>query len=265
MLKSTLAHPALSGIEVGSAEWFRAQRAVILSKPLVRRCYDLWYQYLLADADSVPAPYQTGVIVELGSGSSYIKQVRSSVITSDVTAGIADMTIDGRKLPFPDNSVQALLLTHVLHHIPDVGKFFAEASRVLVPNGVISIVDIPHTPFARLFFSKFHPEPYEDTAAEWTFEDGNTMYDSNQALSWMVFYRDAQLFRERFPTLLLERMRYLPWCSYLLSGGVNLRSLVPAGLAGVGRYLDGLLQPLDRMFAIHWHLTVRRSGGAHGR
>jgi glycosyltransferase involved in cell wall biosynthesis/SAM-dependent methyltransferase len=251
-----LAHPSLKQYPMGSSQWFEAQRELIESKPLIKRCYDLWYRLLLRDVDSVPG---VGKVVELGSGLSYIKRLRPEVITSDVTPGHADMVIDGRELPFPDSSVKALLLTHVFHHIPDVGKFFGEASRVLVPGGVISIVDIPHTPFARFFFSTFHPEPYNDKALEWSFPEGHSMLDSNQALSWIVFFRDGEKFRRMFPALRVEQTRYLPWLSYLLSGGVNLRSFVPRPLAPLLVALDTILKPLDPLFAIHWHITVRKA------
>jgi glycosyltransferase involved in cell wall biosynthesis/SAM-dependent methyltransferase len=256
-----LAHPSLKQFPMGSAQWFQAQRELIESKPLIKRCYDLWYRLLMRDADSVPETRGAGKVVELGSGLSYIKQIRPEVITSDVTPGLADMVIDGRELPFPDASVKALLLTHVFHHIPDVARFFGEASRVLVPGGVISIVDIPHTPFARFFFSTFHPEPYNDKAAEWSFPEGHSMLDSNQALSWIVFFRDKQKFRHDFPALQVERTSYLPWLSYLLSGGVNLRSFVPRPLAPLFVALDTMLKPLDALFAVHWHITVRKSNG----
>ena len=262
-MQHPLTHPNLRGISMGSADWFAAQRAMIRSKPLIRRCYSIWYRLLLEDCDSVPVPYRTGRIVELGSGSSYIKELRPEIITSDVAAGVADLVIDGRELPFPDESVQALLLTHVFHHIPDVGQFFSEACRVLVPGGVISMVDIPHTPFARFFFNRFHPEPYNDRAPEWSFPEGDSMLDSNQALSWMVFCRDRGAFQRRFPALHLERRRYLPWLSYLLSGGVNLRSFVPGPLTWAMPPIDWLLKPLDGLFAVHWHLTVRKTVALH--
>lgn len=257
-MRHALTHPNLSGIPMGTPQWFQAQREMIRSKPLVRRCYDLWYRYLLEDADSVPPGHRAASIVELGSGSSYIKDLRSEIITSDVTPGVADMVIDGRRLPFPGQSVRALLLTHVFHHIPDVELFFREAVRVLVPGGVISMVETTHTPFARWFFTRVHPEPYNDLAQQWTFTQGDVMIDSNQALSWMVFVRDGAQFRERFPALRIERRRYLPWLSYLLSGGVNLRSFVPTPLAPLVAGADGLLQPLDGLFAIHWHITIRK-------
>jgi SAM-dependent methyltransferase len=233
---------------------------MIRSKPLVRRCYDLWCQLLLADADSVPEPWAGYPVLELGSGSSYIKEIRPEIITSDVAHGIADMVIDGRKLPFADNSLRAIFLTHVFHHIPDIELFLREACRVLVPGGVLSIVDETHTPFARFFFGKIHPEPYDDRAQSWSFAEGDAMLDSNQALTWIVFDRDRERFEREFPELIFEQRRYLPWFGYLMSGGVNLRTFFPAFLTPAVDATDNFLRRFDSVFAIHWHMTIRKAG-----
>lgn len=258
MISRWLLDERLKDLEIGTPSWFAAQRAMIREKPLIRRCYDLWYRLLLQDADSVPPSIRSLPVVELGSGASYIRELRPGIITSDITTGNVDLVFDGRSLPFRSGSLRALLLTHVFHHIPDVGAFLQECSRVLAPGGVVSMVDIPHTPFARLFFSKFHPEPYDDHATSWSFPPGHTMLDSNQALTWMVFYRDRRLLTQLVPQLQLEKRRYLPWLSYLLSGGVNLPSFVPRPLTGLASILDTVLRPLDPLFAIHWQLTIRK-------
>jgi SAM-dependent methyltransferase len=257
-MNGILQHPGLKAFAMGSPEWFAAQRAMIDSKPAVKRCYDLWYRMLLEDADSVPPEYHAYPAVEIGSGLSYLRELRPGIIASDITPGNVDLALDGRRLPFRDGSVRALLLTHVFHHIPDVASFLHEAERVLVPGGVVSMVDETHTPFARFFFSVFHPEPYNDRATEWSFPAGHTMLDSNQALSWMVFFRDRDRLHKIAPQLTLERWSYLPWFSYLLSGGVNLRSFIPRSLARISRTLDAAVKPLDGAFAIHWRLTVRK-------
>lgn len=260
-MESIFVHPALKEFEIGSAPWFDAQRRMIKSKPLVKRCYDLWYKKLLDDAAAVPSQYQDKAIVELGSGSSYIKDLCPAVVTSDVVAGVADQVIDGRALPFGDQTVKAIFLTHVFHHIPDIQQFLQEADRVLVPGGVISIIDCTHTPFARFFFSRVHPEPYDDTSPDWTFPQRNSMLDSNQALSWIVFFRDRAVFEARFPGFRIEGPTYLPWFTYLLSGGVNLRSMIPPNLACIVAPADSWLKPLDRVFALHWHISIRKKSG----
>lgn len=253
LFKERLLDRRLADLEIGSPEWFVAQRQLIDSKPLIRRCYQLWYSLLLEDADSTP---NQGKIIELGSGGSFLSEVRPGILRSDVCTGNVDLVFDGRALPFRDNSIRALLLTHVFHHIPDVAQFLQEASRVLIPGGVISMVDCTHTPFARLFFNRFHPEPYDDKAVKWDFPPGHSMLDSNQALTWLVFFRD----RQRLPPgLSFEQWHYLPWFSYLLSGGVNLPTFVPRPLTPLFRAADVLLRPLDPLFAVHWHMTVRKT------
>ncbi len=149
---SIFTHPYIRGIEIGDASWFEAQRRMIKEKPLIHDCYDFWYDLLRQDVGSVSGG---GAVIELGSGAGYIKDVLPQTITSDVTEGNADMVVDAQDLPFDDESVRALLLTHVFHHIPDVRLFFAEALRVLQPGGVISMIECAHTPLSRFFFGKW--------------------------------------------------------------------------------------------------------------
>jgi SAM-dependent methyltransferase len=175
-----LSDHSLRKLKPGSPEFFAVQKQLILNRPLVKRCYDDWDARLLRNADSVP---QAGVILELGSGGSYLKSIRPSIISSDVVANVADRVIDGRHLPFADNSIQALFLTHVFHHIPDMDAFLKEAQRALVPGGVVSMIEVAHTPFARLFFKNFHHEPYNDRSESWSFAQKDSMMDCNQALS----------------------------------------------------------------------------------
>ena len=120
------------------------------------------------------------------------------------------------------------------------------------------MVDETHTPFARFFFDKVHPEPYDDKTASWSFPEGDSMLDSNQALSWIVFDRDRRRFDREFPELKLEQRSFLPWFGYLMSGGVNLRTFFPRFLTKAIAAGDWILQPLDPVFAIHWHLTIRK-------
>ena len=257
MKTSFLTDKRLKGIEVGKPEWFSAQKAMINSKPLIKKCYDLWYKNFLSDIESVPDTQSR--VLELGSGSSYLKDMLPNVITSDVIEGVADQIIDARQLPFEDNSLRAIVLSHVFHHIPDVQLFLSEAQRVLVPGGIIAMVEVTHTPFGKFFFSTFHPEPYDDETKDWTFPQADSMLDSNQALAWIVFNRDYEKFKNLFPSLLLEEQKFLPWFSYLLSGGVNLRSFVPKALCPMVSKMDNFLKPLDGVFAIHKYLRIRKA------
>jgi SAM-dependent methyltransferase len=248
----------LAGLQPGSPEFFAVQKTIILNRPLLKRCYDDWYARLLRDAKSAP---QAGVILELGSGGSYLKDLEPSIITSDVAANVADRVIDARDLPFAGNSVRALLLTHVFHHIPDVDVFLREAERVLVQDGVISMIEVAHTPFARFFFKNFHHEPYRDDCRDWAFAQNDSMMDSNQALSWMVFVRDRLEFEKRHPGWKIETLALMPWFTYFVSGGVTIRDLVPNFLNGMLVSVEHLLKPFAPVFSLHWHICLRKSNG----
>lgn len=53
-------------------------------------------------------------------------------------------TADLTRLPFPDASFDAIVCSHVLEHVPDDAKAFAELARVLAPGGHALLL----TPFA---------------------------------------------------------------------------------------------------------------------
>jgi SAM-dependent methyltransferase len=253
-----LEEPRLRGVPPGSPRFFELQRRIIRERPLMREVYGRWYERLLEDERSVPGPPDAGALLELGSGGSFLQELCPRVITSDLEEGVADRVVDARELPFEDASLRAIFATHVFHHIPNAGRFLAEAERTLVPGGVLSMIEVPHTPFARFFFDRFHPEPYDDGVSDWAFDSADAMMDANQALSWIVFLRDRERFESAFPRLRLEATDWLPWFSYVLSGGVTRRNLVPGFLVPAVRLADRLLSPLDPLMALHWHLRIRK-------
>jgi SAM-dependent methyltransferase len=254
-MPSFLKEPSLRGISPGSTKFFARQREIINERPLLKRAYDDWYARLLADVETAPGP---GQVLELGSGGSYLKTLAPSIITSDVVPGVADQVIDARHLPFGDGQLKAILLTHVFHHIPEVDKFLSEAERTLQPGGVIGMIEVAHTPFARFFFRNFHHEPYEDRQQSWNFAQQDSMMDSNQALSWMVFHRDQKDFMTRHPKLVIEVMELMPWFTYFVSGGVTMRDIVPRFLNWSLIALEKMMKPANPLLSLYWHIRVRR-------
>lgn len=254
-----LREPSLIGVPVGSPEFFEIQKQFIEKRPLLKRCYDEWYQCLIDDARSVPGE---GELLELGSGGSCLKNREPGFITSDVVPDVSERVIDARELPFSDRSLKAIAATHVLHHVPDLEAFLREAVRTLVPGGVITMIEVAHTPFARFFFDRFHPEPYDDTVRDWAFGQADSMMDSNQALSWIVFVRDRKRFEKLFPELQIEVFRFMPWLTYLLSGGVTKRNVIPGFLVPLIAAAEWCLKPLRPLMALHWHIRVRRRADA---
>jgi SAM-dependent methyltransferase len=254
--KSLMPEPLLEGVPIGSEEWFTRQRDVIRSRPLTRRTYELWYGKMLADAASVAAG--GGRILEIGSGAGFARTIDPSIITSDIVPGNSDMVVDARHLPFDDGSLRAIMLTHVFHHVPDVTSFLNEALRTLVNGGVITMIEVAHTPFSRFLFGKLHPEDYDSSVTGWALNPDRPCGGANQALSWVVFRRDRERFQKEFPGLSLECIELLPWLGYLLSGGVTRRNLVPNAMVGPIAALENALSVANPLFALHWHIRVRK-------
>jgi SAM-dependent methyltransferase len=210
---------------------------------------------MLADVATVE---REGKILEIGSGSGYVKLLNPDVITSDVVPGHADMMIDAESLPFEDRSLRGILLTHVFHHIPHADEFLNEAQRVLVPGGVITMIDVAHTPLSRVVFGRFHPEAYNHTVASWHLDPSGPYGGANQAMTWIVFQRDRAHFERQYPGLRLETVHYLPWLGYLLSGGATRRNFIPTSLVPVINGLDTLTGFLNPLCALHWHIRLRK-------
>ena len=95
------------------------------------------------------------------------------MITSDVMElKHVDQVASATDLPFADNSLKAIYLLDVFHHLPDVSLFLSEASRCLQPGGRIIMVEPANTWWGRFIFTHFHHEPFKPEQQEWTLPEG---------------------------------------------------------------------------------------------
>ncbi|MFN3704675.1 MAG: class I SAM-dependent methyltransferase [Thermoflexales bacterium] len=84
--------------------------------------------------------------LNLGCGNDY----RQGYINVDRVPGVADIVhdLDEFPYPWPDHSVDEILMRHVLEHLQDIRKVMDELWRLLKPGGRLTIY-VPH-------FSNFH-------------------------------------------------------------------------------------------------------------
>jgi ubiquinone/menaquinone biosynthesis C-methylase UbiE len=63
--------------------------------------------------------------LEIGSGAGFLKTYIPSLFTSEVMeVKNVDLVADATQLPFPNDSLDAIVMTDVLHHIPSPKEFF---------------------------------------------------------------------------------------------------------------------------------------------
>jgi len=254
----TFYEPKLEGLRPGSRAYFEVQRKLINERPLVRACYEAWYTNFLEDEATVPQE-KKGALLEIGCGASFLGEMVDGLVMSDISEGLADCVMRAEMIPFRDESVRAIFVAHGLHHFFDVQSFFEEVARVLVPGGVLCLVEPAHTLLARFFFSEVCvDEGYDDQTKTWNPGDVGWR-DANQALSWVVFFRDYEDFRRKFPELRLEKSKSLPWFGYSLSGGVTRKNPIPTSLVPLVCPIEFMLKLVAPLTSLHWFLTVKKT------
>jgi SAM-dependent methyltransferase len=202
-------------------------REVWQRKAVIRLLYREFQQQLLADCVD-------GKILDIGSGTAHIKEVRSDVISTDILPfpGI-DVVADAHSLPFANGSFSGIIMLDVLHHLERPIEFLKEAARVLKPGGRLSMLEPAMTPLARRFYDRFHEEPVDMTAdpfAMVTVDRDRDPFDANQAIPSLLFSMEQarKRFEDAVPSLRVRQVDWQSLIAYPLSGGFQKWSLLPA-------------------------------------
>ena len=202
-----------------------------------------------------------GTSLELGSGAVSIKSVLPNVITSDVVhSEFNDCRIDAMDMDISDNDLSVIYAQNVFHHIPAPEKFFSEADRVLKQGGGIILIEPFYGPLAAFIYSKFITEEiFDKKQVGWSSDHKGPMLGANQALSYIVFKRDRDIFEKKFPQFQIVETAVLPnYMRYILSGGLNFRQLIPNALAPVLFALEKIVSPLKGLFGIHYVIVIKK-------
>src|SRR4051812_34430393 len=182
-LRHRLTHPLVRGLSIDDPRTTALRLQIIREKPFLRQIYHEWYTALAAAVP--PREKIPGGALELGSGAGFMHEYLPGLITSDIfpCPGV-QMVVDARAMPFADNSLRAIVMTDVLHHIPDVRTFFTDAARCVRPGGVITMSEPWVTPFSRLIYTRLHHEPFRPDAPDWSFPSTGPLSGANGALPW---------------------------------------------------------------------------------
>lgn len=229
-------------------------REIILSKPFLKKIYAEWYNAFINEIPKLPE----GKILEIGSGSGFLKEMYPNAITSDIQKlPFCDMVFSAEKIPFQHNELSAIFMINVLHHIPKCENFFSEAQRTLKPGGFIFMMEPANTFLSKIIYSKLHHEPF-DAKAGWEFPSSGPLSGANVALPWIVFKRDIDLFHQKFPKLKLSFIRHNTPFRYLFSGGLSYKSLLPGLSFRIVSFIEKIFFPLYPYLAMYNYIKVTK-------
>jgi len=222
-----------------SKEILDRHRALWKKKNITRRLYTGWYGEIVRDLSPGSAP-----AVEIGSGTGNFKDFMPSVIASDIVrCEWLDMVNDAIALPYGDSTIGNFVLIDAIHHVNDPVMAIAEMSRCLKKNGRIIIFDVFISWFSYLYYNFLHKEDVDMSADVFNIRDplrGKAPFSSNQAVATLLFFKDIERFKKRFPGLKVVKREVREFLLYPLSGGFESPQLIPAAFAGFFEAVDGL-------------------------
>lgn len=243
-INSLLAHPLTKSLSVDDPRTTEIRHEIIQSKLFLKAVYQDWYKIIIQGlGDSKD-------ILEIGSGAGFLKTYIPTLFTSEVMeVKNIDLVADATRLPFPRDSLDAIVMTDVLHHISKPEDFFSEATRSLRNGGKILMIEPWPTPWSEFVYKNLHSEPF-NKSGDWTIPPSGPLSGANGALPWILFHRDLTKFEKLFPQLRIRKVELMMPFSYVMSGGVSLRFSVPHFFYPLIRYMESKLKQRNwAMFA----------------
>lgn len=241
-------------LPLDSPERTMFHREIIKQKKILRKLYEDWYAIFTEEIKNHP----NDLIIELGSGGGFLKEIEPRMICSDVIdLPTNDMSFSALEMPFNDNSVGGIFMIDTMHHIPDSEKFLNEVRRVLIKNGKMIMIEPANSIWGRFIYQNFHHEPFEPKGS-WTIPSTGPLSGANGALPWIVFIRDSEIFKDKYPELKIESIKYINPLTYLLSGGVSRKQFLPDICFPTIGLLDKLLPKISKQLSMFMVVTISR-------
>lgn len=229
-------------------------KEIILEKPFLKRWYQDFYDVFIRESKKIKG----GKYVEIGSGGGFLKEVFPEVITSDILnlPGV-DQIFSAEELPFKEHELATIMMLNVFHHIPKPYLFLKEAQRTLIKGGKIIMIEPANSALGRFIYKRFHHEPFDEKGGR-EIQAGNPLSNSNQALPYIYFERDLELFSKEYPHLKIRSIHYHSPFSYVISGGVSRSAMLPYFMYNFVKGVEWLLSPLSKQLGLFCTIEIEK-------
>jgi SAM-dependent methyltransferase len=226
-----------------------------------------WYRELYRDQFRDLADPAALSILEIGSGTSPLKQFHPNITTSDVLElDYLDLVFDCHEIDklgaIKDNSLDVITLTNVLHHLTRPIGFLNRAAAKLKPGGNVIATEPFFSVLSTPIFKYLHHEAVDLRISEPELDDvQGPLASANIALPWLIFLRRRewlQRLSENFDVATLST-RPFSALSYMATGGISRRLPVPSFLYRAFFPIDlTLSRCFPRLCASFFTLTLTR-------
>ena len=248
MAKKWFAHPLLRGLDL-IASLCLSPTQILRRKQFLKKINLDFYSLIKSQL-----PDEKRKVIELGSGAGFMNELIPQTVRTDVFFHpYIQIVLDGAIPPFPDESLDAVVALNVFHHIPKIRSLLSNVSCILRPGGRFVMVEPWVTAWSKKVYTRLHQEPLDWMADQWEFLTSGPVSGANQALPWIVFQRDREIFEAEFPRLRILKIQPMTPFRYLLSGGVASWIGLPGFLYQPVKIFENLFaRGMDRwaMFAL---------------
>ena len=258
ILRDSLSVTAVKTMSVDGSERLHVHRQVIANKPILHRAMHDIHRKMISLASNPETG--AGKKIELGAGVCPLKLHDPDILSSDIVpCEENDLVLDATNLKLASSSVSYIFCQNSFHHFPDPQRFFEECDRVLTIKGRVIILDPYYGKLAAFLFKRLFNNEKFDKSGEWNQIGNGPMSNANQALSYIVFRRDRNKFEKLNPNLkIVLEFPSGTHLSYLLSGGLNFTQIVPNCFIGLVFFIEGLVQPLNKLISIHHFIVIEK-------
>jgi len=197
-----------------------------------------WYRHLYRDQFK-GFPDRAGLsVLEVGSGTSPLKQFLPNVVTSDVLdLDYLDLVFDCHEIDKFDairnESIDVISLTNVLHHLKSPIAFLNRAANKLKAGGKVIATEPFFSLLSTPIFKYLHHEPVDIEVSEPELKTvAAPLASANIALPWLIFFRRrdwADNLSENYDVANCS-VRFFSAVSYMATGGISHRVPVPTWL-----------------------------------
>ncbi len=193
-----------------------------------------WYKQLYRDQFRDLTDIASLNILEIGSGVSPLSRYYPTIRTSDVLQlDYLDYVFDCHQIdefePIAEQSLDALTLTNVLHHLKAPIDFLEKAARTLKPGGKLFATEPYFSILSSPIYRFLHHEPldFSITRPELA-EVRGPLSSANEALPTLIFKRPEWRARiERHFTFEPQVFRPYTALAYFATGGISRRLPIP--------------------------------------
>jgi hypothetical protein len=109
----------------------------------------------------------------------------------------------------------------------------------------------------KFIYKNFHHEPFDEKGPR-EIDPGNPLSNSNQALPYIYFERDAELFKKDFPLLKINSIKYHSPFSYIISGGVSRSAMLPFFMYNFVKVAEWLLSPISKQIGLFCTIEIEK-------